>query len=582
LRIVRLCGFVALLSFAAAAIAAPPAWVARSNEIAEQVLQDRGKFFPESPSANGKEEFDTAVADLAPRGFERRIAHTEMRLAALLELRASERNAKVRQDLDILIASREQAIGTLRLNHQYLLEHVDAPAIVNFGLSSLLDPRNKPERQARALVRLKRYAGLEAGYTPLATLARERTEEELARPGLTGPYVEDMKQRLDNTEIYLKGIAGLFARAKLTGWEADFAVLSKQIREYDEWVRRAVLPRARAEVRLPPAIYANRLKEVGVDIGPEELIERAGADFQELREQMQALAKQVAADRKLASGDYRDVIRELKKQQVEPAALLPMYQDRLREIEAIIRREKLVTLPNRAAAIRVATEAEAARIPAPQMRPPRLIGNTGEYGEFVIPLSNPHAKSGARMDDFSYDAVAWTLTAHEARPGHELQFASMVEQGVSVARAIFADNSANTEGWALYSEALMVPYMPPEGQLIALQFRLLRVARAMLDPMINLGRATPAEAKRVLMEEVVMSEPFAQQEIDRYAFNMPGQATAYYYGYQQLRTLRTQVELALGKRFDPMAFNDFIIAQGLLPPRILRQAVMEEFVPAQH
>jgi hypothetical protein len=27
-----------------------------------------------------------------------------------------------------------------------------------------------------------------------------------------------------------------------------------------------------------------------------------------------------------------------------------------------------------------------------------------------------------------------------------------------------------------------------------------------------------------------------------------------------------------------MAFNDFIVAQGLLPPRVLEQAVMEEFV----
>jgi hypothetical protein len=42
--------------------------------------------------------------------------------------------------------------------------------------------------------------------------------------------------------------------------------------------------------------------------------------------------------------------------------------------------------------------------------------------------------------------------------------------------------------------------------------------------------------------------------------------------------LRTQAEVALGRQFDLMAFNDFIVAQGLLPPRLLEQAVMEEFV----
>jgi len=185
------------------------------------------------------------------------------------------------------------------------------------------------------------------------------------------------------------------------------------------------------------------------------------------------------------------------------------------------------------------------------------------------------------MDDFDYAAVSWGVTAHEARPGHELQFASMVEQGMSVARARFAFNSANVEGWGLYSEALVLPYMPPEGQLAALQIRLLRMARAMLDPMINTGRMTPEQAKAFLMKEVVLSEPFAQSEVDRYSYRSPGQATAYYYGYVKLRALKTLAEIELGERFNLKAFNDFIIAQGILPPELMKQAVLEDFIPAQ-
>jgi uncharacterized protein (DUF885 family) len=33
--------------------------------------------------------------------------------------------------------------------------------------------------------------------------------------------------------------------------------------------------------------------------------------------------------------------------------------------------------------------------------------------------------------------------------------------------------------------------------------------------------------------------------------------------------------------FDQQAFHDFILAQGLLPPEILKDAVMTEFVPGQ-
>src|SRR5205085_10680604 len=122
-----------------------------------------------------------------------------------------------------------------------------------------------------------------------------------------------------------------------------------------------------------------------------------------------------------------------------------------------------------------------------------LIGNTGEYGEFVLPLNMPDAGKGQPLvfDDAISDAAAWTFIAHEARPGHELQFASMVENGVSIARAVYAQNSVNSEGWALYAEAEMQPYEPLEGQLIALQWRMVRAARAFLDPMLNLCLITP-------------------------------------------------------------------------------------------
>ncbi len=261
--------------------------------------------------------------------------------------------------------------------------------------------------------------------------------------------------------------------------------------------------------------------------------------------------------------------------------MLPHYRDTLAQIEAIIRREHLITLPNRAAHIRPATDAESASVGSPFMNPPRLLGNTGEYGEFVITTSNPHAKSDAKMDDDTHLAASWTLTAHEARPGHELQYSSMVEQGVSIPRAIFAENSANVEGWAVYCEAMIEPYMPLDAQLISLQNRLMRVARAFLDPLINTGRITPQEAKQVLMNDVVLSEPLAQSEIDRYAFNSPGQATAYYFGYTNLRSLLTQTQLVLGPKFKLQAFNDFVVQQGLLPPELMRKAVMEEFVPTQ-
>jgi uncharacterized protein (DUF885 family) len=293
------------------------------------------------------------------------------------------------------------------------------------------------------------------------------------------------------------------------------------------------------------------------------------------------VAGRIAAEQKLPSADYRDVIRELKKKQVEGEAILPLYRNVLAELEKMIDKHHIVTLPGRESVIRLASDAESAASPAPHMNPPRLIGNTGEYGEFVLPLRNPNADPSVIMDDFTNEGFAWTLTAHESRPGHELQFSAMVETGVSLARAIFAFNSANVEGWGLYAEAIMKEHLPPEGQLFALQNRALRAARAFIDPMLNLGLMTPEEAHRFLVKEVCYSEPFSTQEVDRYTYRAPGQATSYYYGYMHMKALRLETELALRERFNQRAFHDFILLQGLLPPAQLRKAIMEEFVPSQ-
>ena len=127
---------------------------------------------------------------------------------------------------------------------------------------------------------------------------------------------------------------------------------------------------------------------------------------------------------------------------------------------------------------------------------------------------------------------------------------------------MFAFNSANVEGWALYAEAVMKQYLPLEGQIGALQMRMMREARAFLDPMLNLGLIEPDAAKRFLMEEVMLSEPMAKKEVDRYTFNAPGQATSYFYGYSRLEALRTRVELALGDKFNEQPYHDFIIARA--------------------
>jgi uncharacterized protein (DUF885 family) len=276
------------------------------------------------------------------------------------------------------------------------------------------------------------------------------------------------------------------------------------------------------------------------------------------------------------------VIRALKKEQLAGDQILPHYEKRLAQIEQIVRTNHLISLPGRPAMIRLASAAETAQQPAPHMVPPPLLNNHGERGQFVLPLETKGAGGASlKYDDFTFAAASWTLTAHEARPGHELQFDSMVEHGVSLARALFAFNSVNVEGWGLYSEWFMLPYMPDDGKLVSLQLRLLRAARAFLDPELQQGEVTPQQAMDLLQNDVLCSKAFATEEVERFTFRMPGQAVSYFDGFTRLLAIRIAAEQALGPKFNQQRFHDFILAQGLLPPDLLRKAVMEEFA-ARH
>ncbi len=569
---------------AAAALLVPAAqsaeaeWITESNQHTQVLLEVLARYAPETAANLGLEQYDRGISDLKPGVAERLIADLKAAVTKLEGVRAGVKDDRVRQDLDILIQAAQRRATSTELDRRLMIPYFDIGEQFFNSFQNLLDPRVDRKRYPAALVRLKRYAGIERGYEPQTRLARERILERMNDDSLTWPWVVEVEQDLENAPRFVDGMRDLLKKSGLKGWQKDFDTLTRELESHNDWVRATVLPRARKTNRLPPEIYADNLKVYGVEADPRDLMQRAMFAYLQTRDELDALARVYAAQKGLKSSNYRDVIRELKKNRVAGDQVLPVYKSHLAQLEDTLRKQNIVTLPKRDAVIRLSSEAEAAASPAPHIDPPRLIGNTGEPAEFVLPLKNAQ---GGEMDDFDSDAIAWTITAHECRPGHELQFAGMLERGVSTARVVYAFNSANVEGWALYAEAVMKQYLPIEGQIGSLQMRMLRAARAYLDPMLNLGLIEPDAAKRVLTEEVMLSEAFAKSEIDRYTFDSPGQATSYFHGYSRLEALRVRVEIALGKKFSEQPYHDFIISEGLLPLDLLEAAVMTRFVESQ-
>jgi hypothetical protein len=578
---VLLAGFAVMAGLFAGSIYAGepvlPAWVERSNAMAYEVMESNADFAPEFSAQTGVDGFDDGVFDLKPGRAERVVAVAEDNIRGLEERLESEQDPRVRQDIGIMIQSQEDRIEQTRVNEAHVLPYVNVTRLVFAGFDGLLDKQVPGERQQAALIRLQRYTGEAEGYEPITHLAVERSAARFD-DGLIMPFRGEVEQDLERAPVFIEGLSSLFTGSGLEGWEDSLAMFQRQLTEYNEWIAAEILPRSRASATLPRELYELSLKNFGVDESPERLMEMGQVAFMNIRNEMIALAPLVAEQKGYETNDYREVIRLLKADQIYGEDLMSAYRDVMARLDEIIAAEGLASLPNEAARIRMATAAETAQLPAAHLDTPRLVGNTGEFPEFIVPKIEQNQDGSWPQSDYAFPAMMWTLSAHEARPGHEMQFTTMLRGGVSTARAVFAFNSANVEGWGLYAEAIAKPYMPLDGQLMSLQARLLRAARLWLDPMLNLGLTSPEEAKRILMLEVMEDEPSAQTEIDRYTFMMPGQATAYYYGYSKLIALRAATEMRLKSEFDAKEFNDFILAQGLLPPVILRQAVEESLV----
>ncbi len=184
----------------------PPAWVQKSNRNAQLLIDIDTRYSPESTASQGVGGVDSQITVLtADRGERRRedLRGAEKDLETRLR---TEADPLVRQDLEILVAKAKAEVHSSEANERHLLPYFNVPAAVYGGLTDLLDDQVSPERRAFALTRLRKYTGLEPGFTPMTLAAQDRFREKLKTPGLVGPSRLAVEKNLENTQAFLTGL----------------------------------------------------------------------------------------------------------------------------------------------------------------------------------------------------------------------------------------------------------------------------------------------------------------------------------------------------------------------------------------
>jgi uncharacterized protein (DUF885 family) len=167
------------------------------------------------------------------------------------------------------------------------------------------------------------------------------------------------------------------------------------------------------------------------------------------------------------------------------------------------------------------------------------------------------------------------LFLHEGIPGHHYQLALQQELQDIPAFRRQAGETAFTEGWGLYAEALgreLGLYTDPYAYAGYLQSELSRAIRLVADTGIHARGWSRQQAITYMVENSAFSESEAIAEVERY-MAIPGQALAYKTGELKIMQLRRKAEEQLGGRFDVRAFHARVLEDGSVPLDVLEAKI---------
>lgn len=553
-----------------------PSWIKSSNEVAEKFSKELALIYPETGSEIGFSEFDSkgllldSQIDIRTRNlFLSWVQNLDFQIQTTNDPELKTDYKVLKQWLQTQIASMDVA------ESEHEIEFQPATEIIYKNLQVLINQQSSADRKKAAVDRFKVYVRGDANHEPLL-VALETHFENLQKKFLDKaflPYSGKVEAYLKDTGSYVAGIEDMLKLTNRNDWNDDFVLFKKQVSQYDNFVKFQVLPISNKDPRQPPAMYAQILERRQIHKSPSELIKVGLRDYKKVYAEFKTQAQLVAKLNNFKNANPASVIQNLKKNKVTSAQdVEKLYQTSAKRLEEIILKHNLISLPNKPLVIRVAGDAESRSVPVPHLTQPPFINNKGERPEFVVPSLSGEIS----IDDFLSSHAAMVLTAHEGRPGHDLQFSAILDNGISLIRGMYAANNVNVEGWALYAEDLVFPYISAEEKLFALQTRLWRIARMFLDPQIQLGKIPEQRVIDLFTKELGVSEAMAKLELNRYKFRDIGQAPSYYEGYLIVKNMRAEHEQKQGVKFNLKCFNDRLISFGLLPLSLIQERMRTE------
>jgi uncharacterized protein (DUF885 family) len=552
---------------------------ARLSTRFQEWLDDQCKRHPMFATYLGNHDYDHLLDDLSPEARAEDLQNDKKVLVELqqqLDLKSLSRNAQI--DLEIW---------------QHFLEYRIWQATNSNDFAN--DPR----------VYLT-YAS-DSVFTLLtqSTLPKHRNVENAAKRIAKIPsVVQAAKQSIGKPPKILTEIAIKRTDGAIAFYESDIFKLAEEspqlsplqgpsrsavasLKDYKKFLEEDVLPRSSGDWRIGKDKFAKKLElELDAGLTADEVIQAANSEADRVEQEMYYVAKQLwhtlfvgqalpPDDQQGRRDTIRKVLGELGKEHGKPETLVKDAQQTVEAIKAMIVQKKILTLPDPDQCDIIEMPEFQRGFSAAYLNPaPALDPNAKSlYAISPPPTDWPTERQEAFFKEYN-KYMLQILTIHEAYPGHyvQLDYSNRVRSPIRkiLSSGVFA------EGWAVYTEQMMLDQGYGNGDLALrlhqLKFYLRAVLNAILDYSMHCTPMTDEQAMELLVGRGYQTEAEAYGKVQR-AKQSSCQLSTYFVGRTAFYRLRQSVQRARGENFNLQEFHEQVLNCGTIPVKYLPELV---------
>jgi uncharacterized protein (DUF885 family) len=525
------------------------------QQMAYEFLQGLYQAHPVWATDIGEHQYDDLIDDYSQRAIQEEILRLRLYMDRMKSIDTLKLDAVNQVDYKIL----QNEIADQLLRYEELRPYQNSPVmysrLIGEAMNSLISRDFAPlgSRLAHLSNRLMR----------IPTLVRQ-AKGNLKNPSQIQTQTA-IRQNRGNISLIQDDLPKILER--LPGMKEPLSrsmeVALQQLEAYQDFLEKELLPRSTGDFRLGKKLFEKKLKlTLQSDLTSDEIVERAEQEMTAVQKRMFELALPLhekmfpgrelkEQGKALESRVIREVLEQIAQDHPKKDSLLAVCRQDLEEQERFVRDKDLVDLTG-INPLEVEWEPEFARgVAVAGLDSPGPLDKNLKSFFRVSPLPNDWTKEQVESYLREYnDFMLKDLCIHEAMPGHYVQ-GYYDNQFPSLIRTIFG-NGAFIEGWAVYSERMMVKagYLDhdPRMELTQLKMYLRTVINAILDAKIQAGNMTKDQAIALMTEQGFQEKSEAEGKWIRACLTST-QLSTYFVGFQEIMDLEKAYRANVGENF---------------------------------